>query len=349
MSPEMKPRTLHNRLVRLVNKSPLITFETRFMVKYVGGKLGCNPVMIFVNPQEHKSISVPNAQYDDFLTVLKMLEKRSQNQDQLTAPSGMCAVSLNGVHVKFNLTGIWISFGQKSSFKIFDMGIRWGKPVDAYFSPEVAADRYRVGFLACQKKLAELIEDVTDYLQVIRHWEQTGEFLDTTKWVGENASRTHLFRYVGPAKDSTGVTNLSLLSEWLPGNDIKTTLCSSNTILSLIDDRQLLDGCSHSPTEWFFISLHRALSSVRSKINDGDFTPFRIELFKDAPEVVYEDRKVYNGYVALVPSARGPRLVVNYDSIPAYGKLSWILSELDLDEVIDRVESLLNFYPMNLD
>lgn len=346
MIPALKTNTLHHRLVRLSNKSPLITFETRFASKQEEDKVLRIPTMIFVSPQEHKSCAVPTAQYDDFLTALEMLEKQSKNQDQLKGSTGMCTVSFNDITVKLNLTGIWIAFGRRSSFKIFDTGARFSKEPDAYCNSEVAKDRYRAGHAACFARLAGLIEDVKEFIRVIRYWEEYGEFL-SSKGIEENASRYHLFRYVGPAEGSSGVTNLSILSEYKTGQGVKTTLCSSNTLLVLMDDRKKLPGCDNTPIEWFFISLFRALSSVRSAIRDGEVKPFSIELFKDTPEIVYENQKVYNGYVAIVPSPRGPRLVINYDGIPAYGKLSWILSELNLDEVIDRIETVLNFYPIS--
>lgn len=330
--------TLPQRLVRQVCHSPLVTLEMRFTKRKDGDNSARTHLMIFVSPEEHKSTAVPSIQYYNFLQALEMLLERSYRKENVNDATGMVTCSFNNVEVRMNMTGIWIGFKNKTLTKIYDTGIRY---IQTSAPSEVLIERHTPGLVISRTHLQRLIGHVELFIKAANNWSRNGVLDDgKIKFVENIIKGNHIFQYVPPSLSSKGSTNVTIGAYLKAGLPI-ITMCSSNTILTLRDDGVQRGG--FTATEMFLTTVLQSLRQIQTRIKDYNFSPCKFELFVDTPW--YDEQQYFNGYVSLVPSQRGFRIVINYDAIPAYSKLSWLLSEVSLDEVINSLEKLMVHYP----
>lgn len=327
--------TIRDRIIKLTSLQPMIVMEMRFSdTTYNDGGVFRGSNLLFICPELKTSLYIQPNGYGALIKALGNVVADGHQKFKDNHIPNRFSNTVGEVTVDVTQRGVSILYKGQAKMMV-------------YRSPHIKQTS-DFGGLSGPKLLARHIECADDILNALipavaagNNWVTKG-ILPTNTDKGAVTKPTLLYRQVPSSEAGRGLTTMSILVHKclnFTESVYRVQLSTSNTILSLYDEPS-----EHNPhPKWVLIQLRKSLITLKHLMESNPDVPQRVDLFDCTSQ--YDMFKVYNGYVATVPSKRGMRIVINYDYVPAYSKLSWLTSELNLDDVIATFEEIIEHYP----
>lgn len=327
--------TIHDRIVKLTSMQPMVIMEMRFSetVYDDGGVFRGNSLM-FICPELKTSLYIQPSGYGALIKALGNVVSEGHQKFKDNQIPNRFSNTVGEVTVSVTQRGVGVAYKGQANMMV-------------YRSPHAKVTS-EFGGLSSQKLLSRHIQCADDILTALIPTVAAGDAWITKRALPENNDHGEivqphmLYRQVPSSEAGRGLTTMSILVHKclnFTESVYRVQLSTSNTILSLYDE-----SSDHNPRpKWVLIQLRKALITLKHLMEDNPDVPQRVDLFDCTAQ--YDMFKVYNGYVASVPSKRGMRIVINYDYVPAYSKLSWLDSEIDMDDVLAAFDHIIEHYP----
>lgn len=327
--------TIHDRIVKLASMQPMVVMEMRFSdTVYDDGGVFRGSTLLFICPELKTSLYIQPNGYGALIKALGNVVAEGHQKFKEEKVPNRFSNTVGEVTVSVTQRGVSIAYKGQANLMV-------------YRSPH-AKQTSEFGGLSSSKLLARHIQCADDILNSLipavaagNAWVTKGTLPDNNDH-GEITEPHMLYRQVPGSESGRGLTTMSILvHKCLNFTEAvyRVQLSTSNTILSLYDEPS-----DYNPRpKWVLIQLQKSLITLKHLMEANPDVPQRVDLFDCTAQ--YDMFKVYNGYVATIPSKRGMRIVINYDYVPAYSKLSWLNSELNLDDVIAAFEQVIEHYP----